>query len=254
MAPRAKKSASGRVYTDDPQVLEVVEDALQNLWHTANELARVTSCNGERYRVTIFGSARIRQEDPLYQQVRELARRLSAEGCDILTGGGPGLMEAANAGAQLGDPEQLRESVGIRVELPFEQGANSFVEKTYTHKTFFTRLHHFARLSHAFVVVGGGIGTTLETLMIWQLLQVRHLHDVPLVFVGEMWSDLVSWARKHMLATEPPLAGPEDLAIPVCVDTADEACKLLVPKVRAYHQRAAAKAQPATAGLEEVEG
>ena len=87
-------------------------------------------------------------------------------------------------------------SVGIRVELPFEQDVNPFVEQAFEHETFFTRLHHFVLASDAFVVVPGGIGTVLETLMIWQLLQVRHVHDVPLILVGKMWAGLVEWARR----------------------------------------------------------
>ncbi|MEI4926893.1 LOG family protein, partial [Klebsiella pneumoniae] len=92
---------------------------------------------------------------------------------DIVTGGGPGLMQAANEGAaQVRAPERNR-SVGIRVDLPFEQEANPFVEQAYEHGTFFTRLHHFVLVSDAFVVVPGGIGTVLEMMMVWQLLQVR---------------------------------------------------------------------------------
>jgi predicted Rossmann-fold nucleotide-binding protein len=88
-------------------------------------------------------------------------------------------------------------------------------------------LHHFVLASDAFVVAPGGIGTVLELMMIWQLLQVRHVRGTPLILVGKMWADLVAWARAHLLRSEPPLAGPEDLEIPQCVDTADEAVALL---------------------------
>lgn len=132
-------------------------------------------------------------------------------------------MEAANEGAQLGDPDDEHENVGIRVDLPFEQGANPFVEKLYTHRTFFSRLHQFLRLSNAFVVVEGGIGTTLETLMVWQLLQVRHVDDVPLILVGDMWRELRDWAARSMAERERPLASAEDVALPLCVETIAEA-------------------------------
>jgi hypothetical protein len=92
-------------------------------------------------------------------------------------------------------PERNR-SVGIRVDLPFEQEANPFVEQAFEHKTFFTRLHHFVLSSDAFVVAPGGIGTVLELMMVWQLLQVRHVHDTPLILVGKMWADLVDWAGR----------------------------------------------------------
>jgi predicted Rossmann-fold nucleotide-binding protein len=117
--------------------------------------------------------------------------------------------------------------VGIRVELPFEQEVNPFVEQAFEHKTFFTRLHHFVLTSDAFVVTPGGIGTVLELMMIWQLLQVRHVHDTPLILVGKMWADLVTWARTHLLASQPPLANPEDITIPRCVNTADDAVALI---------------------------
>jgi predicted Rossmann-fold nucleotide-binding protein len=111
--------------------------------------------------------------------------------------------------------------------LDLEQHTNPFVERVYQHRTFFSRLHQFVLLSDAFVVVPGGIGTTLETLMIWQLLQARKLHNTPLILVGEMWFDLVAWAEKHMVKTTPPLAHPRDMQIPRCVETFDDALALV---------------------------
>ena len=213
--------------TDDAaKTAAQLEQALLALWSAANALARIRPDDG-RYRVTIFGSARFDPSDHLYGDVRRLAERLSALGCDIVTGGGPGLMEAANEGAQLGDPDDLTRSVGIRVALPFEQGANPFVERIYTHQTFFTRLHHFVRVSNAFVVMPGGLGTTLELLMVWQLLQVRHLGDVPLILVGEMWRELVDWAGRWMTGGPVAFASPADMRIPLCVDSVDEAAALI---------------------------
>ena len=113
--------------------------------------------------------------------------------------------------------------MGIRVELPFEQDVNPFVEQAFEHQTFFTRLHHFVLASDAFVVVPGGIGTVLETLMIWQLLQVRHVQDIPLILVGKMWKGLVDWTKTSMLDPRLRSPMPEDLQIPTCVETADEA-------------------------------
>jgi predicted Rossmann-fold nucleotide-binding protein len=113
------------------------------------------------------------------------------------------------------------------VDLPFEQEVNPFVEQAFEHKTFFSRLQHFVIASDAFVVVPGGIGTVLEMLMIWQLLQVKHVDKVPLVLVGKMWDGLVDWTRTSMLDPRLQLANPEDLDIPHCVDTADEAVALV---------------------------
>ena len=123
--------------------------------------------------------------------------------------------------------------MGIRVELPFEQDVNPFVEQAFEHETFFTRLHHFVLASDAFVVVPGGIGTVLETLMIWQLLQVRHVDDVPLILVGKMWTGLVEWAKTSMLDPRLALANAEDLRIPQCLETADEA----IAVVRDLHEK-----------------
>ena len=123
-------------------------------------------------------------------------------------------------------PERNR-SVGIRVDLPFEQEVNPFVEQAFEHKTFFTRLHHFVLTSDAFVVAPGGIGTVLELMMVWQLLQVKHMQDAPLILVGKMWPGLVEWTRTAMLAENPPLASGPDLNIPICVATGDEAIAVL---------------------------
>jgi predicted Rossmann-fold nucleotide-binding protein len=147
--------------------------------------------------------------------------------CDIITGGGPGLMQAANEGEQLVDPIHKQRSVGIRVELPFEQEVNAFVTQAFEHRTFFTRLHQFVLMSDAFVVVPGGIGTVLETMMVWQLLQVRKLHNTPLILAGKMFADLVGWCRTYMLRPEFPLASPEDLDIPICVDDGPSIVRIL---------------------------
>jgi len=146
-------------------------------------------------------------------------------GCDIITGGGPGLMQAANEGATSA-PERAQ-SVGIRVDLPFEQEVNAFVTQAFEHRTFFTRLHQFVLASDAFIVAPGGIGTVLETMMIWQLLQVRHLQDTPLILVGKMWPGLIEWARSSMLSFDPPLANPEDMTIPRCVANAADAIAII---------------------------
>ncbi len=155
--------------------------------------------------------------------------------CDIITGGGPGLMQAANEGAA--DLSGKVQSVGIRVDLPFEQNVNAFVSQAFEHRTFFTRLHQFVLTSDAYIVAPGGIGTVLEMMMIWQLLQVRHLRDTPLLLVGRMWPGLVDWARTAMLSYDPPLAGIDDFAIPQCVAGADEAVQMIRLHHKSWHER-----------------
>jgi uncharacterized protein (TIGR00730 family) len=225
------------IVCDNDATLGVVEDALGSLWEVANKLSRLQPTQRERFSVTVFGSARIKPGQQLYEDVKRLAKVLSERGCDIVTGGGPGLMQAANEGAVLGDPEDNAQSVGIRIALPFEKDPNPFVEQVYTHQTFHTRLHHFVRRSDAFVVVGGGIGTSLELFLVWQLLQVKHItKDVPLIMVGEQWADLVVWAKKHMLSHEPNLADPEDMDTPIAVTTIEECVELLAPRITQFQK------------------
>ena len=206
--------------SDEEAVREIVRSTVLNLWKVINNLTRLRPSKHERYRIAIFGSARAQPGSFAYEEVKRVATAFASMGCDIVTGGGPGLMQAANEGASVAGAAG---SVGIRVELPFEQDVNPFVEQAFEHETFFTRLHHFVIASDAFVVVPGGIGTVLETLMIWQLLQVRHVDDVPLILVGKMWKGLVEWAQTAMLDPRLALASAQDLQIPQCLDTADEA-------------------------------
>jgi uncharacterized protein (TIGR00730 family) len=212
---------------DEEAVKDVLVRTVFGLWEIVNDLTRLRPSRRERYRVTIFGSARAQPGTYVYDEVKHVAAALAEMGCDIITGGGPGLMQAANEGAAAVNAPQRNRSVGIRVDLPFEQEVNPFVEQAFEHKTFFTRLHHFVLTSDAFVVVPGGIGTVLELMMVWQLLQVKHVRDTPLILVGKMWAGLVDWARTHLLTTQPPLASPEDVAIPRCVNSADEAIALI---------------------------
>ena len=218
---------------DEEQVKEILVKAVFGLWDVVNDLTRLRPSKRERYRVTIFGSARAKPGTFVYDEVRRVAAALAGMGCDIITGGGPGLMQAANEGADAADAPDRHRSVGIRVDLPFEQEANPFVTEAFEHKTFFTRLHHFVLTSDAFIVVPGGIGTVLELMMIWQLLQVRHVRDTPLILVGKMWDELVDWAKTHLVTSQPPLANAEDMSIPRCVNSADEAIALL----REHHSR-----------------
>ena len=212
---------------DEAQVIAVLRESVQGLWEVVNNLTRLRPTKRPQFRVTIFGSARIPKDHWVYAAVRDLAAELARMGCGIVTGGGPGLMEAANEGATLAAPAAGDRSIGIRVHLPFEQEINAFVSDAYTHRTFFSRLHHFVLVSDAFVVVPGGIGTVLELTMIWQLLQVRKLSRTPLILIGRMWEDFVSWGRQYLLRPEFPLANREDLAIPNCVDTAEQAIALI---------------------------
>lgn len=227
------KNAKTISLADEEAVKQVLVSTVFGLWDIVNNLTRLRPSKRGRYRVTIFGSARAQPGTFVYDEVKRVAAALAEMGCDIITGGGPGLMQAANEGAASVNAPERNRSVGIRVDLPFEQEVNPFVEQAFEHKTFFTRLHHFVLTSDAFIVAPGGIGTVLELMMVWQLLQVRHVHDTPLILVGKMWADLVEWARAHLLTCQPPLANPADVNIPLCVNSADEAITL----IREHHAK-----------------
>ena len=229
MSGSTKQSTDVISLADEDAVRDAVWGSVLGLWDVVNTLTRLRPSRRERYRVSIFGSARLKPGSFGYEETKRAARTLAAMGCDIVTGGGPGLMQAANEGAAAA-PERSR-SYGIRVQLPFEQDVNAFVAQAFEHRTFFTRLHQFVLVSDAFIVTPGGIGTVLEMLMIWQLLQVKHLENTPLILVGKMWPGLTAWARASMLPTDPPLASAEDVAIPVCVDDAEQA----VERIRRHH-------------------
>jgi predicted Rossmann-fold nucleotide-binding protein len=161
-----------------------------------NNLTRLRPSRKDRYRVTIFGSARVPEDSWVFGVVMRLSRMLSEISCDIVAGGGPGPLQAANEGVVDAAKGIRSKSKGIRIDLPFEQDVNPFVEQAFEHRTLFTRLHQFVSMSDTFVVVPGGIGTALETLMVWQPLQVRHLDErTPLILIREMYEDPVEWAR-----------------------------------------------------------
>jgi uncharacterized protein (TIGR00730 family) len=231
------KNMNERTKPTPEPTFETIQTSIVQLWEVINQLSQVQPPNCDRYRVTIFGSARMHPSDPIYQSVQQFSSHITELGCDIITGGGPGLMQAANQGSVIADPENKTESIGLRIALDFEQESNPFVEKLYTHQTFFSRLHHFVLLSNAFVVFPGGIGTLLEMSMIWQLLQVRKLYDTPLILVGDMWSDLINWADRTMAPPNKRMANPEDIRIPICVPTIAEAEAIIRQDQAVWTQR-----------------
>jgi uncharacterized protein (TIGR00730 family) len=235
--PAAPQGPDHVSLADEDAVKAVLAKSVLDLWQVVNNLTRLRPSRHDRYRVAIFGSARAQPGTWVYDEVKRAAAAFTEMGCDIITGGGPGLMQAANEGASSAGGSR---STGIRVELPFEQDVNPFVTDAFEHKTFFTRLHHFVIASDAFVVVPGGIGTVLEMLMIWQLLQVKHVDDVPLILVGKMWKGLVEWCRTSMSDPRLALASPEDFSIPVCIDSADEAIAMVRQMQEKWRAAAAA--------------
>jgi uncharacterized protein (TIGR00730 family) len=152
-----------------------------------------------RFRIAIFGSARIKRDDQIYRDVFDLARRIGDRGFDMVTGGGPGIMEAANAGHEFGDSQDVAESIGLIIELPFENKGNNYLELSKRFKRFSKRLDTFLSLSNVMVVTRGGIGTMLELFYMWQHVQVHHVSFKPIILIGEMWEELIQWIKDYAL-------------------------------------------------------
>jgi conserved hypothetical protein, DprA/Smf-related, family 2 len=147
--------------------------------------------------VSIFGSARILSDSPIYAAAVETARLLAQAGFTIITGGGPGLMEAANKGARAGGGR----SVGCTIELPFESGANPFVDLEVRFRYFFIRKIMFVKYAQAFVIFPGGFGTLDELFEALTLIQTGKIHDFPVILYGsDFWQGMVDWARHTLLA------------------------------------------------------
>jgi len=189
----------------------------------------------DHFRVAIFGSARPKPGEAVYQDTYRLAKNIAGIGLDVITGGGPGLMEAASLGHRDGDPEGKTHSIGVNIKLPFEQAVNPGVEISDEHERFSTRLDEFMLLSTAAVVMPGGIGTALELFYTWQLIQVHHICKMPLILVGEMWLELIYWVIDHQLKDK--YISPEDLNSVICVKTIDEALEVIKDAKRVYDEK-----------------
>ena len=148
------------------------------------------------YRVAIFGSARIEEGDSDYNDVYLIAKGLAESGFDIVTGGGPGIMQAANAGHNSIVSET--HSIGLNIKLPFEQAANKYLDIEKEFDRFSERLDTFMSLSDAVVVATGGVGTLLELFYSWQLIQVEHICETPIILFGEMWATLLNWLKTEV--------------------------------------------------------
>lgn len=180
------------------------------------------------YRVCIFGSARIKPETEQYSEVFELARYLSWEGIDVLTGGGPGLMEAANKGARLGREEKQTKnlSYGLTIQLEFEPEPNKHLDIKRHHHKFSSRLDDFIRLSNSVVCTPGGIGTLLEFFFVWQLIQVKHATPRPIVLLEKkFWEGILEWMKEEPLTRG--LLGEKDFSVIHVVDTPEEAFDII---------------------------
>jgi len=203
-APGARRSGQ----TEDERLLAAPVAGPERRTGTSSEPWRVLRIMGEfvegfdtladvRDGVTLFGSARVKPEDPMYGSAVEASRLLAKAGFTVITGGGPGIMEAGNKGARLGDGR----SIGLNIELPFEQGTNEYVETSIHFRYFFVRKMMFVKYSVGFVVFPGGFGTMDELFEALTLIQTSKIKHFPVVLFGSRyWQGLIQWMRDTMAA------------------------------------------------------
>jgi uncharacterized protein (TIGR00730 family) len=173
--------------------------------------------------VTIFGSARTTPEDPYYPRAVETARLLAQAGIPVITGGGPGIMEAGNRGAMEGGGL----SIGCNIELPFEQGSNAYLSRSLNFKFFFVRKMMFVKYSTAFVVFPGGYGTLDELFEALTLIQTGKVTGFPVILFGaDYWSGLVDWLTRTVAAERK--INPGDLQLFRVTDDPEEAARLVI--------------------------
>ncbi len=167
--------------------------------------------------VTIFGSARTPEDEPIYQAAVETARLLAEDGLAIITGGGPGIMEAANRGARLGEGV----SVGFAIELPFEEAVNPYLDIALHFRYFFVRKTMFVKYAQAFVIFPGGFGTMDELFEALTLIQTRKIHNFPVILYGsDYWRGLLDWLDTTMAAKAN--ISPGDLGLFIVADSPEE--------------------------------
>ncbi len=188
--------------------------------------------------VSIFGSARTKPDQPYYKLAVEMGKALTDEGYGVITGGGPGIMEAGNKGAHLSGGH----SVGLNIDLPFEQGTNPFVDldKSINFRYFFVRKVMFVKYAQAFIALPGGFGTLDELFETLTLVQTKKITPVPIILVGkEFWSGMADWIRKTMLESAGNIS-PGDMDLIPILDTPQE----VVQYINDFYETRGVKLKP----------
>ena len=177
--------------------------------------------------VAVFGSARIGPDDPHYEKARETSRLLAEAGFAIITGAGPGIMEAANRGAR----DVGGRSIGCNIELPFEQGANPYVDTLINFRYFFVRKTMFIKYSNAFIIFPGGFGTLDEAFESLTLIQTGKIYQFPVILFGRhYWAGLIRWIQAKLLGEEK--ISPGDMDLMIMTDDPTEAAKIVIEAQR----------------------
>lgn len=207
--------------TDSWRVFKIISELVEGF----EKLARIGPC------VSIFGSARTHYNDKYYKIAEDIAYKLVQNGYGVITGGGPGIMEAANKGAKKGSGK----SVGINIDLPFEQRPNQYIDadKLITFDHFFVRKVMFMKYAQGFIVLPGGFGTFDELFEAMTLIQTKKIGKFPIVLVGKKyWGGLVQWIKETMLEEEKNIS-IADMDLFKVVDTSDEA----VDVIKSFYSR-----------------
>jgi uncharacterized protein (TIGR00730 family) len=209
-------------------MMEMTESPVKDLWRIFRVMAEFTEGFDELASVgpavSIFGSARIKQDEPYYKLAEQTALELAKAGFAIITGGGSGIMEAANKGAAKADGQ----SIGLNIELPLEQIPNDYQNFSLHFRYFFVRKVMFLKYAHGFIVFPGGYGTMDEFFESLVLIQTLKQASFPVILMGsEYWQGLVEWMREKMLAGYGYIS-PDDLDVFTVVDDPNAAAKIIV--------------------------
>ncbi len=202
--------------TDSWRVFKILSEIVEGF----EKLARIGPC------VSIFGSARTHYNDKYYKMAEDIAFKLTQAGYGVITGGGPGIMEAANKGARRGQGK----SVGINIDLPFEQKPNPYIDadKLISFDYFFVRKLMFMKYAQGFIVLPGGFGTFDELFEALTLIQTKKIGKFPIVLIGKKyWSGLIEWIKETMLEVENNITA-DDMNLFILADTSDEAVDYIV--------------------------
>ena len=207
------RGPSDWIHTDPWRVMRIQAEFIEGFGALA-ELGPAIAC---------FGSARTKPDDPTYAKGEEVGRKLTAAGFAVITGGGPGAMEAVNRGAS----EAGGISVGLGIELPFEQRLNDWVDVGLNFRYFFARKTMFVKYAQAFVILPGGFGTLDELFEALTLVQTRKVTRFPVILFGtDYWAGLIAWIRDTLVPAGK--VNPADLDLLTCTDDVDQTVKLIV--------------------------
>lgn len=241
MLDRQKNIPSLRAVTMPERATSQKARESWHLWGIISEFVEATERLSEiRPAVSIFGSARLKEDSPVYRQTVEIARKLSDAGFAVISGGGPGVMEAANRGAFDGRSP----SVGLNIELPFEQHGNDYQDISLRFRHFFARKVAFVKYAAAYVVMPGGFGTLDELTEALTLIQTRKGRTIPIVLVGStFWRGLLDWMRERLVADG--MIDAKDLDLMKLVDDSDAVVAAIFDfyEARGFAQTAAEREQ-----------